>query len=69
MCIIWSRQQSKYSLQSFRIWGTSDQQAPLELIEGLQNSLEGAERLAKNSAGEGENLEWFIISGLWRIWV
>ena len=69
MSIIWSRQQPKCSLQSFRIWGSSDQQAPLELIEGSQVSFEGVERLANHTAGKGGNLEWFIISGLWRIWV
>ena len=44
--IIWSRQQSKFSLQSFRIWRGSEEKDPLELIEGSGISLEGFERLA-----------------------
>jgi len=43
--IIQSRQQSKFSLQSFRIWTSSDQRDPLELIEGSQISLKGLQRL------------------------
>jgi hypothetical protein len=34
--IIWSRQRSTFSLQSFRIWTRGDQEHPLELIEGSQ---------------------------------
>ena len=44
--IIWSRGQSNFALQSFRIWKESDQEDPLELIEGSGISLEGFERLA-----------------------
>jgi hypothetical protein len=43
--IISSRQQSKCSLQSFRIWTGSDQKNPLELIKEPWTSLEGFERL------------------------
>ena len=44
--IIWSRQQSKFSLQSFRIWRGSEEKYPLELIEGSGISLEGFECLS-----------------------
>ena len=50
MSIIWSRKQSKFSLQGFQIWTTSDQVDPLELIEGLSISLKGFNRLAKACA-------------------
>jgi hypothetical protein len=50
MSIIWSRQQSKFSMQSFRIWTRGDEEDPLELIEGSWISLEGFERLANESA-------------------
>jgi hypothetical protein len=40
MSIIRSRQQSKCSLQSFCIWGSSDQEDPLELIDGSQITIE-----------------------------
>jgi len=43
--IIRSRQLSKCSLQSFRIWTSSDQRDPLELIEGSQINLKGFQRL------------------------
>jgi hypothetical protein len=56
MSIIWSRQQSKLSLQSFRIWTRSDEEDPLELIEGSWISLEGFERLANESKIKGWNL-------------
>ena len=36
MSIVRSRQQSSHSLQSFRIWGSSDQEGRLELIDGSQ---------------------------------
>ena len=39
--IIWSRQHSKVSLESFRIWKGIDQKDPLELIEGSSISLKG----------------------------
>ena len=48
--IIQSRKQSDYSLESFNIWTTSDQKDPLELIEGLEMSAKGFDRLAKESA-------------------
>ena len=40
MSIIRSRQQSRHSLQSFRIWGSSDQEVPLELIDESQIEIE-----------------------------
>ena len=62
MSIIWSRQQSKCSLQSFRIWGTSDQKDPLELIGSL--SLKGIEGLANVSAIKRGNLLELIANRL-----
>ena len=44
--IIWSRGQSKFALQSFRIWRGSEEKHAVELIEGLGISLEGFQRLA-----------------------
>ena len=55
--IIRSRQQSKYSLESFGLWTTSDQRVPLQLIEKSQISIEGFERLAKESGIEGYPFE------------
>ena len=43
--IIQSREQSNFSLYSFRIWSRIDQNDPLELIEGLSISLKGFEVL------------------------
>jgi hypothetical protein len=62
--IIWSRQQSTFSLQSFRIWTKSDQKDPLELLEGLQISRKGFERLANDCAISIENLLQLVPSGL-----
>ena len=45
MSIIKSREQSNFALQSFRIWKGSEQEHPLELIEGSGVSLGGFERL------------------------
>ena len=50
MSIILSRKQSKFSLKSFQIWISSDQQDPWELIDGSWISLDGFERLAHESA-------------------
>jgi hypothetical protein len=50
MSIIWSRQRSKFSLQSFRIWKGSDQKDPLELIEGSWISLKAFEHLENDGA-------------------
>jgi hypothetical protein len=50
--IVRSREQSKFSLESFLIWPMGD---PLELIEGSGISLERFERLAKAGAIKGEN--------------
>ena len=43
---IWSRQQSRFSLLSFRIWRGSEEKDPLELIEGSGISFKGFKRLA-----------------------
>jgi len=40
MSIIRSREQSRHSLQSFFIWGSSDQEVPLELIDESQIEIE-----------------------------
>jgi hypothetical protein len=53
--IIRSREQSGFSLESFRIWKTGDQKDPLELIEGSGIS-KGFERLAREGATSGGNL-------------
>ena len=62
MSIIWSRQQSGCSLQSFCIWRTSDLQAPLELVDGSQIDLKGFESLAKVSAMKRVNLVELVVS-------
>jgi hypothetical protein len=62
--IIWSRQQSNFSLQSFRIWTRGDQIDPLELIEGSWISFGGFERLANDSAIKGGNLFQLVVSRL-----
>ena len=50
--MIWSRQQSKYSLQSVRIWRGSEEKDPLELIEGLGINFKGFKRLANVKGGD-----------------
>ena len=65
--IIWSRQQSEFSLQSFRIWIRNDHEGPLELIEGSQISFKVLECLANEGKIKGENLLQLVLSGLWRI--
>ena len=67
--IIWSRQQSRLPLQSFRIWLCSDQKSPFELISGSQISFEVFERLANDGEVKEENLFYLMVSGLWRICV
>ena len=62
--IILSRQQSKFSLQSFRIWKGSDQKDSLELIEGSWISLKGFERLANDGAIKGGDLLQLVASRL-----
>jgi hypothetical protein len=62
--IIWSRQQSKFSLQSFRIWTRSDQKDPLELLEGSRISRKGFERLANDCAIKGGDLLQLMGSGI-----
>jgi hypothetical protein len=62
--IIWSRQQSTFSLQSFRIWTRSDQQDPVELLGGLGISRIGFERLANDCAIKIEDLVQLVASGL-----
>ena len=54
--IVRSRQNSMFSIQSFRIWTRSDQDDPLELIGGLSISVEGFERLKSYAAISGHNL-------------
>jgi hypothetical protein len=63
MSIIWSRQQSKFSLRSFRVWTRSDQN-PLELIDGSRISLEGFERLANDGAIKERNLLESVVGRL-----
>jgi hypothetical protein len=62
--IIWSRQQSTFSLQSFRIWTRSDQQDPVELLRGLGISRIGFERLANDCGIKIEDLVQLVASGL-----
>jgi len=52
MSIILSRQKSMFSMESFRIWTKSDEDDPLELIEGWSFSIKGFDRL-KNYAAIG----------------
>jgi hypothetical protein len=66
MSIIWSRQLSNSSLQSFRVWTGSDQKESLELIEGSRISFKGFERLANDDAFNGENLLQLVVSRLLR---
>ena len=54
--VISSREHSKYALQSFSIWLTSDQQTPLELIEKSQMIDGGLERLVEMSEKKREKL-------------
>jgi len=56
MSIIRSRQQSMFPMQSFRIWTRSDQDDPLELIEGSSISAIGFEHLKDCAAITGQNL-------------
>ena len=51
--IIQSRQDSNCSLESFRLWTTSDEPDPLELISRSRMSIKGFERLAMESGIEG----------------
>jgi hypothetical protein len=62
--IIWSRQQSKFSLQSFRIWTRGDQQDPMELLGGMEIGRKGFQRLANDCAINIENLLQLVVSGL-----
>ena len=43
--IIWSREQAKVPLESFRIWKESDQEYPVELVHGSRLSITGFELL------------------------
>ena len=61
LSIIWSREQSKVSLESFHIWKESDQKDPLELIEGSRISPKGFELLDNV---EGGDLLRFVLSRL-----
>ena len=49
--IIWSRELSKVSLKSFRVWKGGDEKHPLELIEGSRISLKGFELLGNVEGG------------------
>ena len=64
MSIIWSRKRSNCSLQSFRIWKTSDQQEPLELIEDSNVNFEGLEGLANDDGIEGGDFLEFLVGTL-----
>jgi hypothetical protein len=66
MSIIRSRQHSMFPMQSFRIWTTSDESDPLELVDGLSISVTGFERLKNYAAIEGDNSEMFL-SRMWKI--
>ena len=50
--IIWSREHSKVSLDSFQIWKGNDQTHPLELIEGSKYSVKGFELLGNIGGGD-----------------
>jgi hypothetical protein len=62
--IIWSRQQSRFSLRSFRIWTRSDQQDPVELLGVLGIGRTGFERLASDCAIKIEDLSQLVANGL-----
>jgi hypothetical protein len=64
VCIIWSRQQSEFSLKSFWIWTRSDQMDPLELLEGSRISHIGFRRLANDCAIKSRDLSHLMGSGL-----
>ena len=64
VAIILSRQQSKFSLQSFHIWKESGQTEPLELIEGSWISLKAFERLTDDGAITGADLLRLVASRL-----
>ena len=64
LSIIWSRQQSNFSLKSFQIWTANDQEDPLELIEGSWISLEGFENLAGDCGIEDGNWLKLVASRL-----
>ena len=64
MSIIWSRQRSEFSLQSFRIWKRSEQKHPLELIEGSWISVKGFEHLAHDGASKGDDWLQLVVSRL-----
>ena len=61
MFIIWSRQQSGFSLKRFCVWTSSGQKDPVELIEGSWISLQGFEWLANDGA---RNLLRSVVSRL-----
>ena len=62
--IILSRQQSKFSLQSFQIWKESGQKEPLELIEAPWISVKAFERLTNGGAMKGADLLHVVASRL-----
>ena len=62
--IILSRQQPKFSLQSFRMWKETGQKEPLELITGSWINLKAFERLTNRSAFSAEYLLRLVASRL-----
>jgi len=54
--IIRSRQQSMFPMESFRIWTRSDENDPLELIEGSSVSSKGFKQLKKYASSKGRYL-------------
>jgi len=62
MFVIWSRQRSRFSLQSFLIWKGSEQKDPLELIEGSWINLKAFKQLANDGAIEREDWLQLVVS-------
>jgi len=62
MSIIWSRRQSKLSLQSFRIWKGSEQKDPLEFVEGSWINIRAFKQLVNDSTITGEDLLQLVVS-------
>ncbi len=62
--IILSRQQSKFSLQSFHIWKESGQQEPLELIEGSWINFKAFGRLTNDGVIKAEDLLHLVATRL-----
>jgi len=62
MFILWSRQRSRFPLQSFLIWKESEQKDPLELIEGSWINFNAFKHLANNSTMKEEDLFQLVLS-------